>query len=238
MLRRLSHAVLSALAVPVLCMAPLAEAQKKSVNPGINKPFENPDVAAFKKRWEREGRTVYDKRFEVVKKLGLKPGMVVADIGCGTGLFTRLFAKEVGKTGRVYAVDISKAFLDYTLESCRKLGYRNVVPILCTQTDSKLPRGSIDVAFICATYHHFEFPYRTMASIRQALKPDGHVVLIDLERIPGKSSEWVLGHVRAGKEVFVREIIGSGFRPVQELDFLQDECYFIRFAPTVRRQRK
>src|SRR5262249_19900801 len=84
----------------------LAPAQEKSVRPGINKPFENPDVPGFVKTFETESREIYAKRNEIVTTCKLKPGMVVADIGAGTGLFTRLFAPLVGSTGKVYAVDI------------------------------------------------------------------------------------------------------------------------------------
>src|ERR1041385_4446675 len=82
---------LIALVVLLMHAAPAA-AQEQSVNPGINKQFENPAVTDFVPRFERDGRDPYDHRFEIVKAVGLKPGMTVADIGAGTGLFTRLFA--------------------------------------------------------------------------------------------------------------------------------------------------
>src|SRR5205085_2405627 len=77
-----------------------ALAQDKSVRPGINKPFENPDVKEYVGKFEVESREVYAKRGEIVAACGLKPGMAVADVGAGTGLFTRLFAREVGPTGK------------------------------------------------------------------------------------------------------------------------------------------
>lgn len=92
-----------------------------------------------------------------------------------------------------------------------------------------LPEGSIDLAFICDTYHHFEFPYRTMESIHRALKPGASVILVDFHRIEGQSSEWVLSHVRAGQEVFAKEISEAGFRQVDEKKNLLKESYFVRF---------
>ena len=97
-----------------------------------------------------------------------------------------------------------------------------------TQTSTELPANSIDLAFICDTYHHFEFPFKTMASIHKALKPGGQVVLIDFHRIKGQSSDWVMGHVRAGQEVFTKEIEDSGFKSVEEKKFMK-ESYFLRF---------
>ncbi len=79
--------------------------QEKSVNPGINKPFEKPKVEEWVGRFEGEGRDLYDHRHEAVEACRIKPGMVVADIGAGTGLFTRMFSALVGPKGKVYAVD-------------------------------------------------------------------------------------------------------------------------------------
>jgi len=204
-------------------------AQEKSVRPGINDPFRKPDVRQFVERFEHEGREVYDHRMEIVQACQLKPGMVVADIGAGTGLFTRLFAEKVGPTGLVYAVDISREFVDHIQQTARDAGLTNVRGVVCRDDDVLLQEKSIDLAFICDTYHHFEYPQRTMASLHRALRPGGQLILVDFHRIEGVSSEWVLGHVRAGKEVFVREIEQAGFRVVEEKPDLLKESYFVRF---------
>lgn len=218
--------------LPVLTLVMLTPgvAQEKSVRPGINKTFEDPNVGEFVERFEKEGRDVYDRRQEVLAALALKPGMVVADIGAGTGLYSRLFAAQVGDQGRVYAVDISEKFVVHVREWARQQGRANVTAVRCQADSVELPPESIDLAFICDTYHHFEFPTKTMRSLHRALKPGGQVVLIDFRRIEGQSSEWVLGHVRAGQEVFTREIVESGFRPIDEKQDLLKESYFVRFA--------
>jgi ubiquinone/menaquinone biosynthesis C-methylase UbiE len=203
--------------------------QEKSVRPGINKPFEDPDVDKYVKTFEVESREIYARRKEIRAACKLRPGMVVADVGAGTGLFTRLFAREVGAEGKVYAVDIAPRFLDHIRKTCREAGLKNVETVLCDQTSAKLPAGSIDLVFICDTYHHFEFPFRTMASIHRALRPGGQVVVIDFHRIEGKSRPWVLGHVRAGQEVVRKEIATSGFKLVGQRQKLLDENYFLRF---------
>ena len=154
----------SLLAVAICHLSPAAWAQEKSVRPGVNKAFENPDVANFVERFEREGREVYDQRRAIVAACKLKPGMAVADIGAGTGLFTRLLAAGVGRQGRVYAVDIAPKFVDHTLKECRADKLTNVVGVVCRADSCQLPANSIDLAFICATYHHFEFPHKTMRS--------------------------------------------------------------------------
>ena len=213
----------------LLLVAAHAFAQEQSVNPGINKSFENPDVEKFVGRFEREGRDAFDHRDEIIEAMQLKPGMAVADIGAGTGLFTRLFGEEVTEDGTVYAVDIAEAFVKHVEQSAEEAGLKNVIGVVCDADSAKLPDESIDVAFICDTYHHFEFPAKTMQSIHRALKPGGQVVLIDFHRIEGVSREWVMGHVRAGQEVFVEEITKAGFRVVEEKPDMLDESYYVRF---------
>jgi SAM-dependent methyltransferase len=96
-----------------------------------------------------------------------------------------------------------------------------------------LPANSIDVAFISDTYHHFEFPLKTMQSIHRALRPGGRVIIVDFRRIPGVSSEWVMNHVRAGQEVVEEEITQAGFRKVREAEGLLQENYLVVFEKPV-----
>lgn len=206
--------------------------QEKSVKPGINQTFESPNVAEFVERFEKEGRDVFDHREQVVAALGLKPGMAVADVGAGTGLFTRMFSPLVGAEGKVYAVDISEEFVEHIASDARQRKMENIVGVVCKADSAELPPASVDLVFICDTYHHFEFPQKTMLSIHKALRPKGEVVLIDFHRIEGQSSDWVLGHVRAGQEVFTREIEEAGFEQVEENKDLLKESYFVRFRKT------
>lgn len=212
-----------------------AVAQEKSVNPGINDAFEDPDVEAFAERFEVESREVFARRHAIVAACQIEPGQTVADIGAGTGLFTRLFSDAVGKAGRVIAVDISQNFLDRIQASSRQQNQSNVETQLAAADSARLPADSVDLAFICDTYHHFEFPQKTMASLHRALKPGGRVVLIDFHRIPGTSSDWVLGHVRAGQDVFEAEITQAGFRKVREETDLLQENYFVVFQKQPQR---
>lgn len=218
------------LIVCVLLAASGASAQEKSVRPGINDSFRSPDVSQFQQRFETESREVYKSRADIVAAAQIKSGITVADIGAGTGLFTRLFAESVGPEGRVIAVDISKDFLEHIERTSRDAGFKNVETQVCTDDSTGLQPDSIDLAFICDTYHHFEFPLKTIASIQKALKRDGRLILIDFRRIPGESSDFVMGHVRAGEDVFVSEVIQAGFRKSREVKGLLKENYFIEFV--------
>ena len=164
------------LLIGFVCSRQAALSQEKSVRPGINKSFQKPDVKKFVERFEREGREVFDQRDRLVAACNIKLGMTVADIGAGTGLFTRLLSARVGPQGRVYAVDIARKFIDHIEQTCERDGIKNVTGVVCSQSSVKLPEDSIDIAFICDVYHHFEFPYKTMRSIYRALRPGGQVV--------------------------------------------------------------
>ena len=218
------------LIVFVLLLASGTSGQEKSVRPGINDSFRSPDVSQFQQRFETESREVYKSRNEIVAATQTKAGMTVADIGAGTGLFTRLFAESVGPEGRVIAVDISKSFLEHVERTSREAGFKNVEAQVCTDDSMGLQPESIDLAFICDTYHHFEFPLKTIASVQKALKRDGRLILIDFRRVPGESSDFVMGHVRAGEDVFVSEVIQAGFRKSREVRGLLKENYYIEFV--------
>lgn len=229
-LRLLLPGATLALAVFTGCQSTPKAAPETSVKPGVNAEFFKPDLQPVQwvERFEKEGREVYDNRLAIVKALHLRPGMTVADIGAGTGLFVPLFADAVGTKGTVYAVDIAPEFVKHIQQRSAAAGLSQVRTVLCTDRSVELPPNSVDVAYICDTYHHFEFPQSTMASLHRALKPGGEVVVVDFKRIPGESSEWILSHVRAGQGVFEKEIVAAGFQKVGDVLKLQQN-YVVRF---------
>ena len=96
----------------------------------------------------------------------------------------------------------------------------NVKGIVNNQQSTLLPANRVDMAFISDTYHHFEYPKMTLASIHQALKKQGLLVIIDYRKIRGKSSSWVMGHVRLDKQLTIEEVEQSGFKLIKAFDFL------------------
>ncbi len=215
-----------------------ANRQKASVRPGINDNFLKADleVSEWLGRFEVESREVFAARQQVIEACRVSPGARVADVGAGTGLFSRLFCEAVGPDGWVVSVDISPRFLQHINQRAEEDGINNLTGVLGTQRSINLPPNSIDLVFICDTYHHFEYPPSTLASIHRALVDEGTLIVIDFERIPGRSREFILGHVRAGKQVFRGEIEAAGFEFLGEtmLDGLQ-ENYFLRFRKTTDR---
>ena len=168
-------------------------AQETSVNPGINKAYlkDGLIVADWVERLEQEGREVADNREEIIARAQIATGSAVADIGTGTGLFLPTLSAAVGEHGKVYAVDIVQKFLDHVDRQIARHNWTNVEPVLCSERSIGLPTGTIDVAFICDVYHHFEYPADSLASIHRALRPGGRIVLVDFKRIPGESDDWI-----------------------------------------------
>lgn len=210
---------------------------REGADPAINQPYLEPDFALWVKRFESPGREVYDQRAAIVAASGVKPGMRVADIGAGTGLFTLLFAHAVGPAGHVTAIDISPTFATNIQRRAQieKLG--NVSTRVNTQTDTGLPPASIDLAFVSDTYHHFEQPRAMLASIHRALRAGGSLIVIDFERVEGKSTAWVLDHVRADKKQVIREIESAGFRLAADAGLLK-ENFYLRFEKDTTGSRK
>ncbi len=202
---------LGALALP----APVP-AQEQSVRPGINRYYRDPELDVWVQRFERAGREVYDQRRAIVTASGVTRGMDVADVGAGTGLFTRLFAEAVGPQGTVFAVDISRPFIEGVLRRSRDRGQHNVRGIVNAPRSVSLPASSVDLVFICDTYHHFEYPGSIMRSVHEALRPEGKLVVIDFRKSPDVATPWVMDHVRADMQTVIREIEAAGFRLVGE----------------------
>lgn len=214
------------------------QAQEKSVAPEINKAFRKPDIADFQGKFEKEGREAFEHREVIVKACDIREGMQVADVGAGTGLFSRMFAPKVGVKGTVLAVDISEDFLKHIQVTAREQNLANIQTVLCKQDSVELPDSSVDLVFTCDTYHHFEFPFKTLSSIHRALKPGGRLIVVDYHRIEGKSTEWVMGHVRAGLDVVEKEITSAGFKRVGELKDVLKENYLVEFERVSESDRK
>ena len=203
-----------------LLTACLAAVQAQQVNPEanvaptINENFKSPalDVESWATRFTGESREVFHARDDVVKALALRPGEQIADIGAGTGLYTRLFAQAVGPTGTVYATDIAPKFLAYIKENAARDGLKNVHTIQGGDRDTNLKEASVDVAFSSDVYHHFEYPMTMNASIRRALKPNGRLYVLEMEKTGSQTS-----HVRAPKNEVIAEIEKSGFKLVEDI---------------------
>ena len=174
---------------------------------------------------ERAERASWQKPDEVLQALELKNGDVVADIGAGTGYFSRRLAKAVAPDGKVYAVDVAADVLAYLKEEAAKEGINNITPIVSREEDPMLPKNSVDLAFFCDTTHHIVNRVPFYRAMMPGLKPGARVAIIDYkpdaQRHPHPSEEHV------PRSQVIGEMEDAGFKYVKDFDFLRDQYFLI-----------
>jgi predicted methyltransferase len=175
---------------------------------------------------ERPGRDEEQRPDEVVRKMGLRDGDVVADLGAGTGYFARRLAKAVAPSGRVYGVDIQPEMIGLLKRNVEKAGLTNVVPVLGTGDDPKLPPGSLDWILLVDVYHEFQQPKAMLAKMREALKPTGRVALVEY-RLEGPSALHIRKEHRMSPKQVLAEWEPAGFRLVKRDEFLPTQHFFV-----------
>jgi ubiquinone/menaquinone biosynthesis C-methylase UbiE len=206
-----------------------------SVAPGANERFSTPEGrAASVKILEAAERDQYQKPAEVIQNLELKEGDVVCEVGAGSGYFTPHLSKAVGKTGRVYAQDPQREFLELIWQKKRQMGLTNVEVVLSTYTDTNLPDSTCDVAFVLDTYHHFEWPPPMLDAMKRDLKQGGRLVIVDWYRrqnaIFDKLGIKAADHMRLDLDGVVAEVTRNGWNHVDTRTFL-DYQFFAVFTP-------
>ncbi len=186
---------------------------------------ENP--TAYMAALDDPRRDAYQKPDEVMKALALRPGEVVADIGAGTGYFALRFARAVGDSGRVYAVDISPDMVRHLNKRLRDANVRNVFTVLAEPDDPLLPSASVDRFVIVDTWHHVEAQAKYLDLMKKMLKPGGQVVHIDYHKreLPVGPP---LDHKIAREDV-VKQMEAAGFALTAEHTFLPYQ-YFLVFT--------
>lgn len=135
--------------------------------------------AGWLERSEREQEEAPSKAIEALE---LKPGMVVADIGAGSGYYTARLSKRLGPTGRVYATDIQPGMLELLNRRVTRDGLTNVTTILGTMEDPRLPPGSVDLAIMVDVYHELQQPQLFLQRLKAAFTPGGRLVLLEFRK--------------------------------------------------------
>jgi SAM-dependent methyltransferase len=158
--------------------------QGKASADGIGKRYMGREIAQVMgwqaASWlEREEREREERTSVLIEELGLKGGMVVADVGAGSGYLSRRIAPLVAPGGRVLAVDIQPEMLALLAKSAADPRYSNIEPVPGTAGDTQLPADSVDLAIMVDVYHELEYPYEVLESIVRALKPGGRVAFVE-----------------------------------------------------------
>ena len=130
-------------------------------------------------RSEREDEEAPDAALDAI---GIPRGATVADVGAGVGYFTWRLAERVGPSGKIYANDIQSVMLDKLRKNMEARHLTNVQTVLGAEDDPKLPAGAMDVVLLVDVYHEFSEPQKMLQKIRQALKPDGRLVLLEYRK--------------------------------------------------------
>ena len=128
---------------------------------------------------DRGDRETTEQPEHVLDVLALREGSTVADVGAGSGYFTVRIARRVGPRGRVLATDLQPEMLALLRDKVTKAGLGNVIPILATEGDAKLPRREVDLVLMVDVYHELPKPSETLAQVRAALRPDGRLALVE-----------------------------------------------------------
>jgi len=186
------------------------------------------DVDHWKSVLDDPSRDAWQRPSEVVTALGIRHGMRVADLGAGTGYFLPHLAAAVGESGTVFAVETEPNLVTHLRERAEREGAQNVVPVLASFDNARLPAACIDLVLIVDTFHHIDQRLTYFRRLRRLLGPRGRVAIID----------WRMGELPVGpppdhripREQVVRELGAAGYELGVEPAILPYQ-YFLVFRP-------
>jgi ubiquinone/menaquinone biosynthesis C-methylase UbiE len=196
--------------------APASMAQPASSEPGVYQGRRIANVMSYAGApWlERDNREDEEAPARLIAKLAPRPGQNIADVGCGSGYYSRRLAPLVAPGGKVYGVDIQPEMLHLLEAGATKDGITNIVPVLSTPDDPKLPAGAIDYLLLVDVYHELQDPGPMLAKMRDSLSSTGRVVLVEF-RLEGDSAAHIRTEHRMSVEQVLKEWEPAGFKLVE-----------------------
>ena len=175
------------------------------------------------KEWEK-GLNRRQPPVKIMDAIRLKPGMVIGEVGAGTGRMTMWLASRVGDAGMVYANDINERSLEQLRERSKRDGFKNVEIIIGEVENPKLPRNTLDIAFMINVYHHLDAPVPLIRNILPSLKPDGILAIVECD---SDKIDWGEEHGCKRKKDMVKELNEAGFEVVRIETFLNEDNIYI-----------
>jgi len=164
---------------------------------------------------------------QIIQTLSLKPGQTIADIGSGGGYYTFRFAKSVGESGQVYAVDNNQELLDFINTQAKEQGLSNVVTHLTVSDHPDLPKHAFDYVFLRNVTHHLQNRASYFKKLKETLKSNGKIVIIEYDNRGGLFSFHKLHRHFVPKEILVEEMKQAGYLLQKSYDFLPEQSFMI-----------
>ena len=184
----------------------------------------------FLKMLNREASSPKNKALQIMEKLRISPGMVIADIGSGGGYFTLEFAKQTGKNGKVYAVDVKPDYLEFVRTLSGKAGLSNIEFIIAGNDEPKFPASSLDLIFARNVFHHLAEPAKYFRNLKSALKPGGRVAIIDHAPAQGFGFVRLFKHSTSA-EAIIQTMKAAEFQLSESFEFLAGQTFMLFSCP-------
>ena len=186
-----------------------------------NERYQTPEGrAAIGKGLSSADRDARQKPRELVAAMVLKPGMVVADIGTGTGYMLPFLSEAVGSGGHVLGEDIFPDFLEKAKTAATEHKLSNVEFVQGSETDPSLPANGVDVALALDTYHHWNYPEKMLAALHGELREGGRLVLVEFHK---GAAGLPANHIRLDEADVIKEIEANQFRLVSKREHAKDQ---------------
>jgi ubiquinone/menaquinone biosynthesis C-methylase UbiE len=177
---------------------------------------------------EAPDRAQRQKPQDLVRAMGLRPGMTVADVGTGIGYMLPLLSHAVGVVGRVIAEDIFDDYLAAAKIRATNQQLTNVTFVKGSDKDPLLPEGAVDEVLVLDAYHHLDYPQEMLAGIHKALKPNGKLVIVEYYKtFAAMPNGDAVNHIRLNKPDVIKEIEANHFRLVSEREQIKDSQYML-----------
>ncbi len=188
------------------------------------------DIQEYLSHLDRPERDEYQQPAKVIEALGVEPGMAIADLGSGSGYFTRRFVQALAGDGTIYAIDVEQEMLDYVQASLKEQAGASVVKLrLAKPDDPGLPPASVDLVFVCNVFHHLENRPAYFEKLKQALRPAGRIAIIDFYHDHRSGDVGFPRRHLVPRETVLSELTQAGFHLLNEHDFLKRQ-YFLEFG--------
>jgi ubiquinone/menaquinone biosynthesis C-methylase UbiE len=163
---------------------------------------------------------------QLVKEMGVRTGMTVADVGTGIGYMLPFLSRAVGPEGKVIAEDIFDDFLEGARQRVQSAKLTNVTFVKGSATEPNLPEGQLDLVLVLDVYHHFDFPEKMLASISKSLKPDGKLVIVEYYKRPeAMPNNRAMTHIRLDMPDMIKEVEANQFHLLSEKEWIKNVQY-------------